>query len=507
MADGKLAFGPFMLDAARGALLRDGAPVALGQRALAVLAALGETPGRTVAKEDLLARAWAGTLVEEGNLTVQIAALRKALGPGPDGRDWIVTVPRVGYRLVRDDGSAPADAGTEPPGLAVLPFQVQGGATGDAYFADGVTEDIITALGRFRSVTVLAAVSLALRDRPAHELAQELGARYVLRGSLRRAGERLRITAELVDAVAGTHLWAQTFEGTAGDVFEFQDRITESVATAIEPQIQAAELGRFRRERPRSAAAYDIFLQARAKLLDGSELANAELYRLITEALALEPDNARMLALAAGAIEHRGAMGWPPFGPDDRERCADFARRGIQHAAGDVTVMAHCGIALVQCVKDYDWGMAVLTAAVEDNPNDLIAAAAAATGHLHCGSLDTALALYARALRLNPRHPFAHIAHTGMAHAHIVRGDYPDALESAARARALNTNFNATLWMLTAANAHLGRMDEARHFLAALLELAPGVTIARIRAGQPAKDPGRIEPILQGLRLAGLPEK
>ena len=161
----------------------------------------------------------------------------------------------------------------------------------------------------------------------------------------------------------------------------------------------------------------------------------------------------------------------------------------------------------MQCVKDYDWGMAVLTAAVEDNPNDLIAAAAAATGHLHCGSLDTALALFARALRLNPRHPFAHIAHTGMAHAHIVRGDYPDALELAARARALNTNFDATLWMLTAANAHLGRMDEARHFLAALLELAPGVTIARIRAGQPAKDPGRIEPILQGLRLAGLPEK
>ena len=166
MADGKLAFGPFMLDAARGALLRDGAPVALGQRALAVLAALAETPGRTVAKEDLLARAWPGTLVEEGNLTVQIAALRKALGPGPDGRDWIVTVPRVGYRLVRDDGSAPAGAGTEPPGLAVLPFQVLGGATGDAYFADGVAEDIITALGRFRSVTVLAAAP-ALAARPA----------------------------------------------------------------------------------------------------------------------------------------------------------------------------------------------------------------------------------------------------------------------------------------------------------------------------------------------------
>ena len=249
---------------------------------------------------------------------------------------------------------------TEPPGLAVLPFQVLGGATGDGYFADGVAEDITTALGRFRSVRVLAAAPRALRDRPADEAAQELGARYVLRGSLRRAGERLRITAELVDAVEGTHLWAQAFDGAAGDVFEFQDRIAGSVATSIEPQIQAAELGRFRRERPSSVAAYDIFLQARAKLLAASELGNAELYRLITEALALEPENGRMLALAAGAIEHRGAMGWPPFGPDDRERCADFARRGVQHAAGDGTVMAHCGIALVQCVKDYDWGTAVL---------------------------------------------------------------------------------------------------------------------------------------------------
>ena len=154
MADGKLAFGPFMLDAARGALLRNGAPVALGQRALAVLAALAETPGRTVAKDDLLARAWPGTLVEEGNLTVQIAALRKALGPGPDGRDWIVTVPRVGYRLARVDGSAAADAGAEPPGLAVLPFQVLGGAIGDTYFADGVTEDITTALGETPGLTV-----------------------------------------------------------------------------------------------------------------------------------------------------------------------------------------------------------------------------------------------------------------------------------------------------------------------------------------------------------------
>ena len=345
---------------------------------------------------------------------MQIAALRKALGPGPDGRDWIVTVPRVGYRLVRDDGSAAAGADASRRGSPCCRSRCWAGATGDAYFADGVTEDIITALGRFRSVTVLAAVSLPLRDRPAREVAQELGARYVLRGSLRRAGERLRITAELVDAVAGTHLWAQSLRrGGRGRL-----RVPGPHHRECRHRDRAADPGggarALRAASGRGASQPTTSSCRRApRCSTSSERANAELYRLLTEALALEPDNARMLAHAAGAIEHRGAMGWPPFGPDDRERCADFARRGIQHAAGDATVMAHCGIAIVQCVKDYDWGMAVLNAAVEDNPNDLIAAAAAATGHLHCGSLDTALALYARAFRLNPRHPFAHIAHTG----------------------------------------------------------------------------------------------
>jgi TolB-like protein len=167
----------------------------------------------------------------------------------------------------------------------VLPFQVLGGAPGDGYFAEGVTADIVTALGRFRSFTVVPAD----RAADARETARDLGVRYVLRGSVRRAADRLRLTAELVDGVAGTHLWAQSFDGTSDDVFDFQDRITESVATVIEPQIQAAELRRARRERPGSAAAYDIYLQARAKMLSESERENAEGYRLLTEALALDP--------------------------------------------------------------------------------------------------------------------------------------------------------------------------------------------------------------------------
>ena len=163
-------------------------------------------------------------------------------------------------------------------------------------------------------------------------------------------------------------------------------------------------------------------------------------------------------------------------------------------------------MALIQVVRKYDWGMAVLTAALEANPNNLLVVGAAGVANLHCGSVAEALALFQRARRLSPRDPAAHISLCGTAHAQLILGNYDEALVSAARSLAVNPNFDATYWMLIAANAHLGRLDEARRFLEELKRIAPGVTIARIKAGQPAKDPGRLAAILEGLRLAGLEE-
>ena len=219
MADGTFAFGPFVLDTARGALLRDGAPAGLGQRALAVLAALAATPGRTVSKADLLARAWPDAVVEEGNLTVQIAALRKALGQTDDGRDWILTVPRVGYRLVVPAGREAAADAPAIPRLAVLPFANLGGEPEQEWFSDGIVDDIITALSRFRSFAVVARISSYVykgRAEDVRQIARELGVRYVLEGSVRRAGDRLRITAQLVDGATGGQLWAEQLRRRAG---------------------------------------------------------------------------------------------------------------------------------------------------------------------------------------------------------------------------------------------------------------------------------------------------
>lgn len=224
------------------------------------------------------------------------------------------------------------------------------------------------------------------------------------------------------------------------------------------------------------------------------------------EALKLEPENAQILALIVSLIDFRHTQGKAPFGPDDKQRCAELAYLGLRHANGDPTVMAHCGLALLQTVKDYDLGMAVLQAAVEANPNSLLVAVRAGVGHLLCGSTDRALSCFKRAIELSPSGIEAHYPLTGIAHAHMAAGDYSQALAWAMRSLALNSSYDPTYWMLVASHAHLGQMAEARRFLAMLQALTPGITISKIRLGQAGKDPSRLAAILEGLRIAGLPE-
>jgi TolB-like protein len=194
-----------------------------------------------VSKADLMQRAWPDTTVEESNLTVQIASLRKALGPAPDGREWITTIPRTGYRLVIASAGAGDAADFMPmrPTLAVLPFANLDGGPDQDYFADGVVNDIITTLGRFRSFAAVARHSSFAYGGSFPDVrlvAKELGVSYLLQGSVRRSGSRLRIAAQLVDGDSGIHLWAQSFDGEIGDLFDFQDRISQAVALGFERQ-------------------------------------------------------------------------------------------------------------------------------------------------------------------------------------------------------------------------------------------------------------------------------
>ena len=393
-----------------------------------------------------------------------------------------------------------------PPSLAVLPFD-SGDDSGLGGLADGIVDDIITALGRFRTFTVTARSStLAYRGRAvdARQAAHELTARYLVEGSVRQAGERLRVSIQLIDGESGGHLWVEQFDGSPHEALELQDRVAATVAMRVERYVHESENVRSQAERPGSTAPYDVTLHAFTWTKTAAE--NAAVYDELTEALALEPDDARLLAHAAGTIEQRIAMGWPPFGPDDRQRCRELARRGLLHAGGDAKVMADCGMALLQGAREYDWGLAVLESAVTTNPNDERVVVRAGVAHLHCGEIEQALAHFHRARALSPGNYGSAAALTGIAHAHIVLGNHAEARDWAMRSLAVNPVYDPTYWMLVAANAHLGRLDEARRHLAEFRRLMPEVTVASIRAGQPARDPRRIAPILVGLRLAGLPE-
>jgi TolB-like protein len=245
--------GPFHLDAEAETLFRDGVPVALSHRAVALLRALVERPGLAVFKDGLMDAAWPGLAIEESNLTVQMAALRRVLAEEPGGGQWIETLTRRGYRFVgpisvagegsvKDAaaGTAPALAVPEQPSIAVLPFQNTSGDADQEYFADGMVEEILTVLSRFRSLFVIARnSSFTYKGRPVdvRQVGRELGVRYVLEGSVRRSSKRIRITAQLVSASTGAHLWADRFDGTQEDIFDLQDRVAGSVAGEIEPRL------------------------------------------------------------------------------------------------------------------------------------------------------------------------------------------------------------------------------------------------------------------------------
>src|SRR6516165_1756298 len=254
MVDGEISFGRFRFDLTRRELQRDNSRVRLGNRALDILCVLASAEGALVTKDELMAQVWPGVVVEENNLHFHISSLRKALDADGKGESWIVTVPGRGYRLLRPQEPSAAHPAREPdspvpdkPSLAVLPFLNLSGDPEQEYFADGMVEEIITALSHIRWLFVTARTSSFSYKGQAvdvRRIGRELGVRYLLEGSVRKGGNRVRITYQLIDAGTGAHLSADHFDGSLEDVFELQDKVASSVASVIEPALETAETAR-----------------------------------------------------------------------------------------------------------------------------------------------------------------------------------------------------------------------------------------------------------------------
>ena len=245
-----LALGPFHLDTQDGLLLRGGEPVTLGRRAIALLRALVEQPGALLSKDALIEAAWSGQSIEDSNLTVQIAALRRVLGMTPGGDRWIETMPRRGYRFIGpvvSEKCAPEKSTPPRLSMVVLPFANIGGDREQDYFVDGITESLTTDLSRIQGAVVIARnTAFTYKGKPvdAKQIGRELNVRYVLEGSVQRGGNRMRVNVQLIDAETGNHLWAERFDKPLADLFDMQDEIVARLANSLDAQLAAAEARR-----------------------------------------------------------------------------------------------------------------------------------------------------------------------------------------------------------------------------------------------------------------------
>lgn len=506
MKDAPIRFGPFIFNHQRMTLTREGHAMDIGSRGAALLSTLLDERGGVVSKDRLIRTAWPSRIVDEANLTVQIATLRKVLGERPDGEEWISTVPRVGYRLIADDDAS----GTGRPSIAVLPFANLSSDPEQDYFADGVVEDLITALSRFRTFAVIARNSSFVykgRAADAREVSRELGVRYLLEGSVRRSGDKVRVTAQLIEGTTGEHLWAEKFDGAVNSIFDFQDAITGSVIGLIEPQIRKAEIERARRKRPENLDAWDLYVQA-LPLVQSAELSNySRAIALIDHAVDIDPNYAPALALAAWAHEKRYTFGGPdlPDSASDREVCLDLAERAVAADPDDALSLAQLGWFRIDLRGEAN-GIELVQRALALNPNNVSVLDFAAVALVRAGRFDEAIACATRALQLSPGGPNNHSLLAHISAAHNGAGRFAEAIEFGERCISLATGYVFGHLHLAVSYSHLGRIEEARREVAIGLKLRPELTVAGCQSARPTEFKEYHVNQIEGLRKAGLPE-
>jgi len=404
----------------------------------------------------------------------------------------------------RQAGSAATLGGAS---IAVLPFANLSGDPGQEYFADGMVDDILTALARFKSLVVISRQSsfaYKARSVDIREVGRELGVRYVLEGSVQRSDRRVRITGQLIDATTGSHVWADRFEGDLADVFDLQDRLTDNVVGILEPQIRRAEIERARRARPDSLDAYDLYLQALPHVYAMRPADNAIGLELLNEAMRLDPGYVPARAFAAWCYEQRLTRGWPSSQPEDAGLAIRLARETLDADTGDANAISITGFVLVMVGRDYERGLAALRDAVRLNPFDVFVLMNGGWGEVWAGSLDDAALLFQRARTLSPRDPAAYFVITGLAMIALLSGRYEEAVGSALEAVARYPSWDATFLVLGLALAYGGRLEEAREAFERARQLLEGSSVERLVTMLPFRDRSRIAVIENGIGLAGI---
>jgi adenylate cyclase len=397
----------------------------------------------------------------------------------------------------------------DKPSIAVLPFQNMSGDPEQEYFADGIVEEIITALSRMHWLFVIARnSSFTYKGRAVDvkQVGRELGVRYVLEGSVRKAGTKVRITGQLLDASTGGHLWADRFDGDLEDIFDLQDQVMESVVGAITPQVEKAEIERAKRKPTESLDAYDYFLRGMAAFHPWTREANNEALPLFYRAIELDPNFASAYGLAAWCYCQRKVNGWMADRAQEIAETARLARRAAELGRDDAVALCTAGLGLGYVVGDLTDAAALIDRALALNRNFAWGWLCSGWAKVWLGEPEGAIERVARAMRLSPHDPEIFNMQTVMSAAHFFAGRYAEAVSWAEQAFGEHPNYMASLRYLAASAAMAGRQEQASKAIARLRELDPTLRISNLKDVSPLRRPEDLARYAEGLRKAGLPE-
>ncbi|MGH6643405.1 MAG: adenylate/guanylate cyclase domain-containing protein [Bradyrhizobium sp.] len=397
----------------------------------------------------------------------------------------------------------------DKPSIAVLAFQNMSGDAEQEYFADGIAEDIITALSKSRWLFVIARNSSFTYKGHAVDIKQigrELGVRYVLEGSVRKAGNRLRITGQLIEAATGTHLWAERYDRALEDIFTVQDEITHSIIGAIAPGILAAEIQRSQGKETAELGQWERLMRAHWHIRRFTREDSSEAIRLLDELLMRQPDNAMALADLAFSLHFAALFGWTNAPAAAKARMSETARRAV--ASDEQDAAAHTSLGIHELfLGQHDNAIRRLLRAIDLDPNSSFARGYLGTAYAFGGECDPAIENLQEAMRLSPRDFLMVVWFTVSAWAYLSAGKFEQASDCAKRAIDCNPAFPDAHGTFAAASAHLGHMDDARAGLDDFVRLMPGLTVGDERLIRPFRRPTDRERFLDGLRKAGLPEQ
>jgi TolB-like protein/DNA-binding winged helix-turn-helix (wHTH) protein len=522
----RFLFGDCILDPARCELSRGGKAIHVEPQVMDVLLHLIRNREQVVSKDNLLAAVWGGRIVSESTLNNRINAARRAVGDSGARQNFIRTVARRGFRFVGDVRQEPIESksngecivpvpgartrmqangvegGLDKPSIAVLPFANLGNDPEQEYFADGMSEEIITALSRIRWLFVIARNSSFIykgRNVDVKQVGEELGVRYVLEGSVRRAGERLRIASKLVDATTGASLWAERYDGDLADVFALQDCVAASVAGAIEPTLEAAEIRRSSERPTGDLSAYDLYLRALPHIVSWDKDRIFQAMGLLDEAIRRDGKFGLALAYAACCRVQLKNNAWSPNAEQNRQEGIELARRALQADPDNPIVLANAALALGFFLEDLGSCIALIERALTLNPSFALGWQWSGFLRLLNGELDIAIEHFERSMRLSPtRDRWNSSCLLGIGIARFFGRQFDKAAAILLRSRDELPNFATTYRFLAATYAHMGRLEDARAVLKCLHTLTP---LVMVRAPM-YRNPEHRQLYLDGINLA-----